>query len=118
MTSPRNAPAAIAVNTGERLTSSAAVPAGTVSSPPLSSSWYAVMPASAMPVSAGRSRRAGSRTPRSAPTTASATAATSSRSTLRWAAPKCGSAARIAANAEPQSTIVVARAAAARSGMP
>ena len=54
MTSPRNAPAAIAVNTGERLTSSAAVPAGTVSSPPLSSSWYAAMPARATPVECGQ----------------------------------------------------------------
>jgi len=66
MSSPSQALAPIAVKTGERLTSRLAVPAGTVRSPELSSSWYAVMPASATAAIAGRSRRAGSRTPRAA----------------------------------------------------
>jgi hypothetical protein len=60
MSSPSQALAPIAVKTGERLTSRLAVPAGTVRSPEFSSSWYAVMPASATAAIAGRSRRAGS----------------------------------------------------------
>jgi hypothetical protein len=105
------------VNTGETLISRAAVPAGTVRSPALSSSWYAVIPANPTAAIAGTSRAAGSPTPRAAATAPRASAATSSRSTLRCPAPTCSSAARIAANADAHSNTVAASAAAGRSGI-
>ena len=91
-------------------TSRLAVPAGTTRSPVLSSSWYAVIPASPQAAMSGRSRLRGRRTPRNGAATASATDATASRATDSPTGPSRGTATEMAGKALAHSTTVPAAA--------
>ena len=111
--SPRNQMASRLAYTGAVATSRLAVPAGTTRSPRLSSSWYAVIPASPHNPIRGRSRARGRRTPANGAASASATEATPSRATDNPAGPRPATATEIAGNALAHSTTVPAAAHAA-----
>jgi hypothetical protein len=82
-------------------------------SPRLSSSWYAVIPASPHNPIRGRSRARGRRTPANGAASASATEATPKRATDNPAGPRPATATEIAGNALAHSTTVPAAAHAA-----
>ncbi len=110
---PRNQMASRLAYTGAVATSRLAVPAGTTRSPRLSSSWYAVIPASPHNPISGRSRARGRRTPANGAASASATEATPSRATDNPAGPRPATATEIAGNALAHSPTVPAAAHAA-----
>lgn len=85
--SPRNAVASSTLNTGATETSRLAVPAGTRTSPQLSSSWYALIPASPHPAISGRSAARGRRTPSTGATSSNPADATASRANDNPATP-------------------------------
>ena len=86
-----------------------AVPAGTCTSPQLSRSWYALIPAAPQTAIRGRSRARGRRTFVNGVTAASASEATASRSRDRPATPRPSRPTRMAGNAEAHRTTVVHR---------
>jgi len=86
------------------------VPAGTTSSPALSSSWYPVIPASPHSAISGRSRLRGRRTPSSGAASASAPDATASRATASPAGPSPRTATEMAGKALAHSSTVPAAA--------
>nr|WP_205624188.1 hypothetical protein [Amycolatopsis vancoresmycina] len=85
--SPRNTAASSALNTGATETSRLAVPAGTCTSPQLSSTWYALIPASPHPAINGRSARRGRRTPSTGAASSRTAEATASRANDNPATP-------------------------------